>query len=70
MEAEPTFHFYCKNDGRDGRRNEYILRKSQVTLDRLAMIFRVNFFIYQYRVRNKTSQFANCEPFPENCELK
>ena len=63
MEADPTFHFYCNNDGRDGGRSEYTLRKSQVTLDQLAVIFKVNFFIYQYRVRNKASQFANCEPF-------
>ena len=70
MEADPTFHVYCKNNGRVGGRNEYTLRKLQVTLDRLAMVFKVNFFIYQYRVRNKTSQFANCESFLENCELK
>ena len=23
MEADPTFHFYCNNDGRDGGRNEF-----------------------------------------------
>ena len=63
MEADPTFHFYCNNDGRDGGRSEHTLRKSQVTLDRLVMIFKVNFFIYEYRVRNKASQFANWEPF-------
>ena len=33
MEADQTFHFYCNNDGRNKGRNEYTLRKSQVTLD-------------------------------------
>ena len=47
MEADPTFHFYCNNDGRDGGRNEYTLRKSQVTLGRLAMIFKVIFLLIQ-----------------------
>ena len=33
------FHFYY--DGRGDVRNEFTLRKSQVTLERLAMIFKV-----------------------------
>ena len=42
--ADPNFYFYCNSDGRDGERNEYTLRKSQVTLDHLAMILNVNYF--------------------------
>ena len=42
--ADPNFYFYCNSDGRDGLRNEYTLRKSQVTLDHLAMILNVNYF--------------------------
>ena len=42
--ADPNFYFYCNSDGRDGLRNEYTFRKSQVTLDHLAMILNVNYF--------------------------
>ena len=24
MEADPTFYFYCNNDGRDGGRKEFL----------------------------------------------
>ena len=47
--ANTTFHFYCNNYGRDEGRNENAFKKSQVTLNRLAVIFNVS-FIYQYRV--------------------
>ena len=70
MEADLTLHFYWNNNNWDGGRNEYTLRKWQVTLDGLAMIFKLNFYIDQYRVRNKASEFAHCELFLEKCELK
>ena len=42
--ADQNFYFYCNSDGRDGGRNEYTLRKSQITLAHFAMILKVNYF--------------------------
>ena len=45
------FHFYY--DSRGDVRNEFTLRKSQVTLERLAMIFKVFCYISRIYVIKK-----------------
>ena len=51
MDLDPMFHFYY--DGRGDVRNEFTLRKSQVTLERLAMIFKVFCYISRIDVTKK-----------------
>ena len=51
MDLDPMFHFYY--DGRGDVRNEFTLRKSQVTLERLAMIFKVFCYISRNDVTKK-----------------
>ena len=51
MDLDPMFHFYY--DGRGDVRNKFTLRKSQVTLERLAMIFKVFCYISGIYVTKK-----------------
>ena len=51
MDLDSMFHFYY--DGRGDVGNEFTLRKSQVTLKRLAMIFKVFYYISGIYVTKK-----------------
>ena len=51
MDLDPMFHFYY--DGCGDVRYEFRLRKSQVTLEKLAMIFKVICYISEIYVTKK-----------------
>ena len=51
MDLDPMFHVYY--DGCGDVRYEFRLRKSQVTLERLAMIFKVFCYISEIYVTKK-----------------
>ena len=51
MDLDPMVHFYY--DDRGDRRNEFTLRKSQVTLERLGMIYKGFCYISRIYVTKK-----------------